>query len=61
MIVKNMASFCLFSFFSNTNLTEKTVYFSRIRTQIVGIEGEYADYLTTTTAAMVVNDIKKDS
>ena len=42
--------FCLFSFFSNTNFTEKTVGVSRIRTQIVGVEGEYADHLTTTTA-----------
>ena len=35
----NQGLFCLFSFFSNTNFTEKTVGFSRIRTQIVGVEG----------------------
>ena len=28
----------------------KTVDFSGIRTQIVGVEGEHADHLTTTTA-----------
>ena len=28
----------------------KTVGFSRIQTQIVGVEGEHADHLTTTTA-----------
>ena len=38
-----------FFFFSNTNCTEKTVGFSGIRTQIVGIKGEHADHLTTTT------------
>ena len=43
-------SFCLFSFFSNTNYTEKTVDFSRIKTRIVGVEGKLADHLTTTTA-----------
>ena len=42
--------FCLFSFFTNTNLTEKTVGVRRIRTQIVGVEGKHADHLTTTTA-----------
>ena len=42
------ASFSLFSFFSNTNGTEKTVGFSGIRTKIVGVEGEHADHLTTT-------------
>ena len=40
----------LFSFFSNTNFTEKTVDVCGIRTQIVGVEGEHADHLTTTTA-----------
>ena len=44
------ASFCLFSFFSNTNFTEKTVDFSGIQTWIVGGEGEHTDHLTTTTA-----------
>ena len=37
------ASFCLFSFFSN-NFTE----FGGIRTRIAGVEGEHADYLTST-------------
>ena len=37
--VPTRASFCLFSFFSNTNFTEKTVGFSKIRTRIVGVEG----------------------
>ena len=45
-----MTSFCLFSFFSNTKFTEKTVGVSRIRTRIVGVRGEFADQLTTTTA-----------
>ena len=44
------ASFCLFSFFSNTNLAEKTVDVSGIRTRIVGVEVKYTDHLTTTTA-----------
>ena len=42
--------FCLFSFLTNTNFTEKTVGVSRIRTQIVEVEGKHADHLTTTTA-----------
>ena len=45
------ASFCLFSFFSIINFTEKTVGFSGIRTRIVRLEGEFADHLTTTTTA----------
>ena len=36
------ASFCLFSFFSNTNF-----YWNRIWARIVGIEGKQADHLTT--------------
>ena len=44
------ASFCLFLLFSNTNFTEKTVGFSEIRTQIIIVECEHADHLTTTTA-----------
>ena len=44
------ASFCLFSFFSNTNLAEKTVDVSGIRTRIVGVEVKCTDHLTTTTA-----------
>ena len=43
-------SLCLFSSFSNTNFTEKTVGFSGIRTRIVGVEGKHADHLTTTMA-----------
>ena len=46
--------FCLFSSFSNTNFTEKTVEVSRIRTRIVRVEGEHADRLTTTTAQFLV-------
>ena len=42
--------FCLFSFFSNTFFTEKTVDASGIQTRIVGVEGKHADHLTTTTA-----------
>ena len=41
----NPCLFLFFSFFSNTNFTEKTVGFSGIRE-----EGEHADHLTTTTA-----------
>ena len=44
------ASFCLFSFFSNTNCTEKAVGFSRIRTRIVRVDGEQVDHLTTAPA-----------
>ena len=44
------APFCLFSFFSKTILTERTVRFIGIWSRIVGVEGEYADHLTTTTA-----------
>ena len=43
-------SFCSFLFFSNTNFTGKTEDFSGIQTRIVGVEGEHADHLTTTTA-----------
>ena len=41
--------FDLFSFFSNTKFTEKTVDFSGIQTPIVWLEGKHADHLTTTT------------
>ena len=34
----------LFSFFSNTNFTEKTLAVSLIRTRFVGVKGEHADY-----------------
>ena len=40
----------LFFVFSNTNCKEKTAGVSGIRTRIVGVEGEHADHLTTTTA-----------
>ena len=46
--------FLLFSFFSNTNFTEKIVGISGIRTRIVRVEGEHADHLSTTTARHVV-------
>ena len=46
----NPGLFCLFSLFSNTNFTEKTVDVSKIRTRIDGVEVEHADHLTTTTA-----------
>ena len=42
------ASFCLFSFLSNTDFTEKTVGVSRIRTRIVVVEGKHTDNVTTT-------------
>ena len=39
------ASFCLFSFFSNTIFyKKKTVWFSGIQTRIVGVEGEHDDH-----------------
>ena len=41
--------FCLFSLFQK-QILQKAVCFSGIRTRIVGIEGEHADHLTTTTA-----------
>ena len=44
-----MASFCLFSFFSNF-LQKKSFNFSGIRTRIIGVEDEHADHLTTNTA-----------
>ena len=31
---------------------QKNVHFSGIRTQMVGVEGEHADHLTTTTALL---------
>ena len=42
------------------NLYRKTVGISGIRTRIVGVEGEHADHLTTTTAQVrlkFVNEI----
>ena len=35
------------SFLFKHNFYRKTVGFSRIRTRIVGVEGEHADHLTT--------------
>ena len=40
----NISVMLLFSFFSNTNCTEKTVGFSRIRTQSIRVEGKHADH-----------------
>ena len=45
------ASFCLFSFFSSTNFTYKTVRFSGIQALIVTVEGKHTDHLTTTITA----------
>ena len=45
------ASFCLFSFFSNTNFTEKTVCLCGLRTQTVGEEDAHTYHLTTITSA----------
>ena len=42
----NPGLFLFIFVFSNTNLTVKTVGFSRIRTRIVGVEGKHADHLT---------------
>ena len=42
--------FVYFLFFSNTNFTEKTVGFCGLQTQIIRVEGEHADHLTSTTA-----------
>ena len=45
------ASFCLFSFYSNTIL-QKNVGFSGIRTRIFRVVGKHADHLTTTTVPL---------
>ena len=47
---KILASFCLFSFFSN-NFTELRL---KIWTQILGVEDEYADHLTNAIGWLVV-------
>ena len=47
--------FVYFHSFKNKNFTDKTVDFNRIRTRIVGIEGEHADHLTTTMAQVLTN------
>ena len=43
------ASFCLFSFFSNS-LQNKSVHFTGFWTWIVRVEGKHADHFTTPTA-----------
>ena len=45
-----MASFCLFPFFTDTNLT---VRFSRIRTPTFRIEGKYPDHFIAFTTAQI--------
>ena len=52
-------SFCWFSLFLNAKFTEKTVGFSGIRTQIVAVEGEHADHLTTTTAQLPMKQLHR--
>ena len=47
-----MGHFCLFSFISATIVYIKMVDFSGNQTRIVGVEGEHADHLTTTTAQL---------
>ena len=51
---RTTASFCLFLLFSSTKLTEKTVGFSGIQTQIVTVEGEHADHKATTSTAYII-------
>ena len=46
----NPASFCFFVLLKHKFYRKKTVVVSGIRTRIVGVEGEHADHLTTTTA-----------
>ena len=43
--------FVYFGSFQTQILQKITVGFSRIRTEIVGVEGKHADQLTTTTTA----------
>ena len=45
------ASFFIFVLFKHQFYRKKTVGFSGIQTLIVGVEGEHADHLTTTTMA----------
>ena len=40
----NPASFCSFSFFSDSIFKRKIIDFGWIQTQIVGVEGKNADY-----------------
>ena len=51
----NPVTFCLVLFFASTNLTEKLVGFSWIKTWNVGVKGTRAEHLTTTTAQMVLS------
>ena len=44
-----LASFCLFSSFSNVILQKNYIDCSGIRPQLAGVEGKHADHLTTTT------------
>ena len=44
------ASFLFIFVLFKHNYSEKIVGFSGIQTRIVGVEGEHADHLTTTTA-----------
>ena len=44
------ASFCFYFLSFKLQFYKKIVDFSRVRTRIVGIEGEHDDHLTTTTA-----------
>ena len=50
---KSPASFLFIFVLFNHNFTEKIVDYSMIRTRIVGVEGEHADYLTTITTLFV--------
>ena len=48
----NSGIFWLFSFFLNT-IFQRSVDFSRIRTQIIGVEGKHVDDLTNTTTIIL--------
>ena len=54
LFLKNGSTPASFVFFSSFQIQfyRKSVDFNRIRTQIVGVEGEHTDHLTTTTAAL---------
>ena len=45
----------------NNNFMRKFIDLSGIRTRIVGVEGEHADHLTTTTAQTFTNTLKASS
>ena len=47
------ASFLFIFVLFNNNFYRKIVDLSGIRTRIVGVEGEHADHLTTTTALQI--------